>query len=170
MSERSAHGEADTAVNTLARAARRAGSATWSERLAVGQALAYLTLADAALRLRGFRRLAPHLRPSTGRLDAATALPVARVRADAIARAARLYPAQAACLQQAAALQLWLRRAGVPALFRIGVCKDGSELRAHAWVEVAGQPLLNQPAEIAQFTPMFEAGSFSTHSVSTRTM
>jgi hypothetical protein len=145
-------------VNAVARTVRRAGLTTWAERFAVVQAFAYLTFVDVALRLGGFRRLAPRLQPAAARLDASAALPIATTQARAVARAARLYPAQAACLHQAAALQLWLQRTGLPAQFRIGVRKDGDALRAHAWVEVAGQPLLNTPAELARFTPIFVAG------------
>lgn len=146
-------------VTRAGKALRRAGRVrrtTWHERAAVAQALVYVAAVDLALRMRGFRWLSPRLRSADGNQDAG-ALKRARTMARAIDRASQLYPAHAECLHRAAALQLWLRRSGVPSNFRIGVRKDGDDLRAHAWVEVAGAPLIDSPATIAPFTPIYAA-------------
>jgi Transglutaminase-like superfamily len=67
-----------------------------------------------------------------------TASPVVASQADevrrSIARAARHVPFRAACLQQAFAALLMLRRRGLSATVQLGLAKDGhGVLRAHAW-------------------------------------
>lgn len=46
------------------------------------------------------------------------------------------------CLSKALALQLLLRRRGIASQLRFGIRKrDGSELLAHAWLEINGAPI-----------------------------
>lgn len=136
---------------------RRARLLSWRERRALAFAFAYLAAADAGLRCLGFRRLAPRLRPAAGVVPAGDTLQQARFRAWAVSRAARIFPGHPACLPQAVAVQLWLRRDGIPAQFHIGVDRDGAALLAHAWVEVEGQPVTDPPGGIARFAPIFTA-------------
>jgi hypothetical protein len=74
----------------------------------------------------------------------------APLRARAVARAARLVPG-ATCLVRAAALARWLRARGAPAVLRIGVRHEGGALRAHAWVELDGAALGEDPAALRGF-------------------
>jgi hypothetical protein len=72
-----------------------------------------------------------------------------------ITSAARFYPARAQCLHQSLALQSWLCREGLPADLRIGVHKEGNELKAHAWVELGGRIVNDTDGAIMPFTPLF---------------
>jgi hypothetical protein len=72
----------------------------------------------------------------------------------AVRVASRPVPA-ATCLTQSLALQFLLACSGRPSTVRIGVIKDGgSGFQAHAWVECAGQTLLDRPEEVARYTPL----------------
>jgi len=72
----------------------------------------------------------------------------------AVQAASRPIPA-ASCLTQALALQFLLTRSGRPSSIRIGVTKhDGSGFHAHAWVDCAGQTLLDRPEDVACYTPL----------------
>lgn len=60
------------------------------------------------------------------------------------------------CLFRSILRCLLLRRAGRPAVLKIGTRRDGSTpLAMHAWVEVQGEPL---PDEGAPFTPLVASG------------
>lgn len=69
-----------------------------------------------------------------------------------VAVASRWVPG-AHCLTRAAAAQLLLARSGQFVEFRIGVRKDGDALKAHAWLEHDGVPILESKAELSGFTP-----------------
>jgi len=120
---------------------------------------AWLTLGivDLGLRAFGFRRVA-------ARVHAPAYLPVGAGdvrRAHEYARwlrvAAGRHVVRARCLHQALALHHWLRREGLPSELRIGVRMVDGELRAHAWVELAGHVLDEHPAAVAAFTPLASA-------------
>jgi hypothetical protein len=122
-------------------------------------ATAYLRLGMVALSLRclGFRRtvrVIPSMpsRPSrdVGDGDVSRAWRYA----DSIRVAARHQPIEARCLARSLALHWWLRCEGLPSLLRIGVAIRGAELGAHAWVELAGVPVNETPAEVARLTPL----------------
>jgi hypothetical protein len=70
--------------------------------------------------------------------------------ARAIARAARLLPGTH-CLPRALALAGWLRALGAPARLRIGVRRQDSGPRAHAWVELDGATPGEDPRQLAGF-------------------
>jgi hypothetical protein len=59
------------------------------------------------------------------------------------------------CLQRSLALHQWLRSNGLPSELRIGVRREGPALRAHAWVELGGYPLNEQPSALSLFTPIY---------------
>lgn len=64
---------------------------------------------------------------------------------------------RASCLTQALAATLILARHGHAATLRVGVARDdGGHLRAHAWLESEGAPILGEPAPGAfkPFPPM----------------
>lgn len=73
--------------------------------------------------------------------------------AEAVNIAARHTPFHATCLTRSLLLCWLLRRRGVSSELRIGVNLSAGMLRAHAWVECAGQPV-NDRADIAdEFRP-----------------
>lgn len=87
-----------------------------------------------------------------GRIAAAEAERIGR----AIARAARHVPFRAVCLQQAFAALLMLRRRGLAATVHLGLIREDSELKAHAWshcgeVPVTGVAVASGFAPIAAF-------------------
>jgi hypothetical protein len=74
---------------------------------------------------------------------------------------ARRWPGGALCLQRSLVLLWLLRRRGVSSKLRIGVKKSPEALLAHAWVEVAGQPIgdsSGSPFHIEQFAPLEVSG------------
>jgi hypothetical protein len=89
---------------------------------------------------------------TAGRIAAGEAEAVGR----AIARAARHMPFRAVCLQQAFAALLMLRRRGLAATVHLGLIREDSELKAHAWshcgeVPVTGVAVASGFAPIAAF-------------------
>jgi hypothetical protein len=98
----------------------------------------------------GLLRVAPG-RESGGRRSAAGAAQVGR----AIARAARHVPFRAACLQQAFAAALMLRRRGLAATVHLGVAREVPEpvLTAHAWSRCGDIPVTGEAAA-AGFAPV----------------
>jgi hypothetical protein len=85
----------------------------------------------------------------SGRVDPEQAALVAQ----AIARAARHVPFRAVCLQQAFAALLMLRRRGLAATVHLGLLREGSELKAHAWSRCGDVPVTGLPAAQG-FTPV----------------
>ena len=69
-----------------------------------------------------------------------------------VAVAGAFFPGRAVCLEQSLAIYLLLRRRGVPAELRLGVTP--SPFQAHAWVEVDGAPVNEDPETVARFLPM----------------
>jgi hypothetical protein len=70
----------------------------------------------------------------------------------AVALAAALFPGRALCLEQSLALHALLRRAGVDSRLRLGV--QPHPFAAHAWVEVAGEPVNDVLEHTSHFTPL----------------
>ena len=63
----------------------------------------------------------------------------------------------AACLPRALAAQAMLRRRGIASRLCLGVARQGSELLAHAWVEI-GKDKIVGGAGAGGFTPLAEFG------------
>jgi hypothetical protein len=61
------------------------------------------------------------------------------------------------CLPRSLTLQALLRRYGMEADLRIGVRWEAGELRAHAWVEQAGNPV-GEPADVEHRFQRLAAG------------
>jgi len=61
------------------------------------------------------------------------------------------WPLRTYCLERSLVLVWLLRRHGVGGNLRIGVKREGSELLAHAWVELMGQPLGESAPNLLQF-------------------
>ncbi|HEX7243715.1 MAG TPA: lasso peptide biosynthesis B2 protein [Longimicrobiaceae bacterium] len=107
------------------------------------------------LRARGFgpsvalaRRLG-RTRPPLA--DDAGARALADSAARGVATAAAFFPGRAVCLEQSLALYVVLRRRGVAAELRVGV--HPAPFTAHAWVEVAGEPVNENPELIGTLLP-----------------
>jgi hypothetical protein len=75
--------------------------------------------------------------------------------ADGVTSAAILCPARAECLEQALAMYVILRRVGVPAELRFGAIR--SPFSAHAWVELRGQPIREDPEQLRRYAVFAEA-------------
>jgi hypothetical protein len=68
--------------------------------------------------------------------------------------AGRVHPTRPRCLHRSLALHYWLRSADLPSVLRIGVRKEGHELKAHAWVELDGRPIAEPLDAILAFAPL----------------
>lgn len=132
-----------------------------AERWLALQVLLLLPLVSLALRLWGFRRcyaglgwLAPGLsRRATRTGDAlAEARQVAAVALVATMRYALCPPA---CLAQSLTLWFLLRRRGIAADLRLGVRTVTGQFQAHAWVEVGGV-VLNDDPDVQQIYHAFD--------------
>ncbi|HEX2092183.1 MAG TPA: lasso peptide biosynthesis B2 protein [Longimicrobiaceae bacterium] len=109
------------------------------------------------LKFRGFgksiavaRRLGAGPRSAVPEADEA----VVRGTLDALATAAAFFPGRAVCLEQSLGLYILLRRRGIPADLRIGVVP--LPFSAHAWVEVRGVPVGENPDFLAGVLPFPE--------------
>ena len=128
-----------------------------ADRLDVMRAFVWLTLVDVGLRtvgfhhlvrqarIRGVRRVSADGRPGHGR---------AQRCAHWIEVAARHHVVSAPCLKRSLALHHWLCWEGLPSALRIGVRKEGGELKAHAWVEYDGRVINDRPEAAAAFTQL----------------
>lgn len=118
-------------------------------------AWALLLLVDLGLRVLPFQRLQAWL--GLRKPPAVPALPPEQARDLAVqlhrqvARAARhhLYPMT--CLRRSLVLQSLLAQRNIVADLRFGVSKQGAQLQAHAWLEVAGQAIGEPEALTGKF-------------------
>ena len=82
---------------------------------------------------------------------------VARARSLALVVhvAAGYTPGPVTCLSRSLLLAWLLQREGIAAQLRIGVRREaeGDALAAHAWIEVAGTPVDDEPDVAARFLP-----------------
>jgi hypothetical protein len=78
----------------------------------------------------------------------------AREYARLVRIASRFHPVPAKCLHRSLVLHRWLAQEGVASTLRIGVKKAGTELTAHAWVEIDGHPVNDSPADLLGFVPL----------------
>lgn len=128
-----------------------------AERRVFLESVALMTLTAVGLRLFGLRRvyrwMSRHGRRRTmaqaGSDGAFKQLAEAGVR-----RAARPLP-YATCLPQSLTLWWLLQRRGIESDLRLGVQKEGEELKAHAWVEVGGVAL-NEHGDVRHRYSAFE--------------
>ena len=109
-----------------------------------------VALTRGSLKFAGFRRTtrwAHRLarRSTTDRVDREGSEGAAR----RVAVAAAFFPGRAICLEQSIALYVLLRRRAVSATLRIGV--QPYPFKAHAWVEVDGQPIYENADNLIRF-------------------
>ncbi len=128
-----------------------------ADRRLLAHAFAELLVVEVVLRVRGFRRLLETAQETmTSPREAIQPEDIARARryADWLQIASRHHFVRGQCLHRSLVLHRWLRREGLPSELRIGVRKEGRELKAHAWVELGGQVVTDPPAAIAAFMPL----------------
>jgi hypothetical protein len=112
----------------------------WAERWLLLEAAAWLGLVRAALWLIPFRRIVTWMGLAQGESqpEAVPALAAQAAQVGwAVQAVARRTPWQSACLAQALAGSLMLRRRGLPGTLYLGVSKDAAgpeKLAAHAWL------------------------------------
>lgn len=128
-------------IRRKARAARRLSGADWGVFL---QAWFLLLAVDVGLRLLPFRWVQGWAaRAKPGRADLASEQVSGTLERlqRLVDVAARHHLYRMSCLRHALVLQRLLGRRGIRADLRFGVRREEAELRAHAWLEHAGQPI-----------------------------
>lgn len=129
-------------------------------RLAAYGAVA-LIVVTIALRVLGFPRTVATIRHAARRVPARAGAHAGadtdRVQAvvSGVTAAAILCPARTECLEQSLALYVVLRRSGVPAELRFGAIRD--PFSAHAWVELHGQPVNEDPEQLRRYAVFSDA-------------
>lgn len=127
----------------------------------LGRAYVRLGLIDLSLRQHGFQAAIHKVEAEAlPRNDAVTPRDLRRAQryARRIDQSARFHLVRARCLHRSLALHGWLREEGLPSVLRIGVTKEGPELKAHAWVELVGRVVNDQDSAVAVFTPLSDGG------------
>ena len=76
----------------------------------------------------------------------------ARALAGDVESAARRLPFKTRCLQKSLALGWMLQRRGIGGQLQIGVRPGGDGILAHAWIEIAAEPVNDTPYHCAAFT------------------
>lgn len=75
----------------------------------------------------------------------------------AVDRVSRFGLFRPTCLVRAVALESQIRRANAgPAVVRVGVAQVAGELLAHAWIELEGQVIGDEPSHVRRFTPLHD--------------
>lgn len=75
----------------------------------------------------------------------------------AVDRAAHYGVFRPTCLVRAVALERMIVRAGVgPAVVKVGVQRGGDQFFAHAWIELDGRVVGDEPVRIQRFTPLHD--------------
>lgn len=119
-----------------------------------------LLVAHARLRYAPRRRLRILLNDATASRFAAAGpgvLSHARRQMLALGQAANHHVVAANCLTRSLAGYDLLRRQGLEPTLRIGVLFDDTRtLRAHAWLELAGEVLNDRPDVASRFTPLLD--------------
>jgi hypothetical protein len=124
------------------------------ERLLLLEALAYLGLARLAILLLPFRWLVPLLgqqQRETPAAETPTFHPTLQAVARAVTTTSRHTPWESACLVQAIAAKLMLKRRAIPSTLYLGVAKEDNRLTAHAWLRT-GSLILTGGAGRERFT------------------
>ena len=142
---------------SLRRKAEMWRSLSKSDRALVKRAMFLLPIVAASLKTVGLRRTQSWLtRNSLGPIVPPTEQTRSNVRrtAQMVAVACRRHPLRNGCLPRTIVLWSLLRRRGIEADVRIGVCCDTEgAVKAHAWLEWNGE-VLNDAADVArQYLP-----------------
>lgn len=135
-------------------AIRRILSLRPREKLLVSIAFLEHSRIDLELRMIGFRKLLSQIERETPVAESAVRdedIERARQYARWVGIAARVHPLNPQCLHRSLVLHRWLRRESLPSRLRIGVRKEGSSLLAHAWIELAGVIVNDEPVILSRF-------------------
>lgn len=103
-----------------------------------------------ALRLMPRRVLRGVLTPAAGAADRGQAAEIGAV----FQRVARRHPLAHTCMHRALALQRVLARRGIAATLRIGLGRRPQLLPGHAWLEVDGMIVNDDPEVVARYIPL----------------
>jgi len=129
------------------------------ERAILAEAWGLFLLVELALRVLSFKRLLGLHR----KLSRTTGATPASGRPASLARvvwlvevAGRYAPVNPTCLKKALVLSWLLGRWGIPTALRIGVSREEGKLRAHAWLDYAGEPILGGQ-EAGRYEPLFHS-------------
>jgi hypothetical protein len=131
------------------------------ERGLLWRALVLLPLTTIALRVLGFRRWHAALARLGSAEFSSAAVPArsptekAQLTTRLVQVASREGLCRTNCLEQSVVLWWLLRRQGISSDLRIGVCKSGDGVAAHAWVEIAGM-VLNDAQDVHQHYAAFD--------------
>jgi len=69
---------------------------------------------------------------------------------------AKFGPYRANCLKQALVLWYYLKKKGIPSRLHIGIRRNQNQLLdAHAWLECAGQPLIDSKTNLQIFSSIY---------------
>ena len=123
-----------------------------AERRLLARALLLLAAYAAGVRIGGLRR-ARNWFARLGAIEGATPAQAVRM----VTLAVRRVPWRAGCLPAALTLQRILAAQGVDSELRLGVRKVAGRLEAHAWLERAGEPLIDTRAEHERFDALERA-------------
>ncbi|MDB5440170.1 MAG: hypothetical protein JWM33_2597 [Caulobacteraceae bacterium] len=128
-----------------------------AQRALMVEALLWLALARLLLLVTPFRLVAGHLGAIAPPHEARARGPQGGAEAQrakaigwAIRRAAANAPFKAACLQQAIAAKMMLRRRGIPSALHLGFITRMTDQarRPHAWLHAAGAPITGYPLAV----------------------
>lgn len=140
--------------------ATRLRQLSWHKRLLLAEAVVLLGLARSIVLLLPFKRIAPWL----GQLNTETPATfepdqqrIAHGVRWSISLVSRHTPWNSNCLAQAIAAKLMLQRRAVKSTLYLGVSKDGSSLRAHAWLRTGSMIVTGDEARPA-FTTLTSFG------------
>ncbi len=127
-----------------------------ADRRLLTRAFIGLAITDVALRSIGFAHLAKRLTSLAAAMGTPGPMMGNRPRRYAywLEVASRHHVVRARCLHRSLVLHQWLLHDGIPSRLQIGVRKHEGVLHAHAWVEIDGQAVNEQPSELAAFTPL----------------
>lgn len=136
-------------------AARRFVAQSRANQVVCWRAFVSLAFLPAILQLIGFQRVMRSIKPTTMILkNDPDPRDWARARQYVywIDVVARYHFTRPCCLHRSLLLHQWLRGEGLPSELRIGVRTEDGQLRAHAWVELAGDVLNDRPDVGNSFT------------------
>lgn len=137
------------------RSTRKFRQLPWRDRWLLAQAA--LLLLPAAKVAKRIMRWTPDLEDAPP-VSAADIPADVRERARAAVRMVRLAtrygPVRGNCMERSIATRWVLRRHGIPAAIRIGVCRENGRLEAHAWVECGGVVVDGDAQAGTRFQPL----------------
>ena len=139
---------------SIQRKLRQVGQLTPADLFLILEAWFALAFFKIALRFMSLERLQRRLCSLPARPIAAKRLSTSPARINYLSGVASgLHPwPPVTCLCRAVTLQWMLARRGILSTLRLGVLNGSSGLHGHAWLELDGAPLGEEPASLARFS------------------